>query len=151
MGKFTNSLDGLFKELSENISSSELIASRLMVSISTALTKYRIVNKMDQKKFAELLDVSQPMISKYESGDYNFTIKSLSDIADKTNMELNISMDSDDIADRFTVSDAPAHFAKEDGVSVDQYINDAIAYYNRLHNLSDKGRILPMYKKKKEM
>ena len=98
MGKFTNSLDGLFKELSENISSSELIASRLMVSISTALTKYRIVNKMDQKKFAELLDVSQPMISKYESGDYNFTIKSLSDIADKTNMELNISMDSDDIA-----------------------------------------------------
>ena len=91
------------------------------------------------------------MISKYESGDYNFTIKSLSDIADKTNMELNISMDSDDIADRFTVSDATAHFAKEDGVSVDQYINDAIAYYNRLHNLSDKGRILPMYKKKKEM
>ncbi len=151
MGKFTNSLDGLFKELSENISSSELIASRLMVSISTALTKYRIVNKMDQKKFAELLDVSQPMISKYESGDYNFTIKSLSDIADKTNMELNISMDSDDIADRFTVSDATAHFAKEDGVSVDQYINDAIAYYNRLHNLSDKGMILPMYKKKKEM
>ena len=52
MGKFTNSLNGLFKELSENISSSELIASRLMVSISTALTKYRIVNKMDQKKFA---------------------------------------------------------------------------------------------------
>lgn len=49
------------------------------------------------------------------------------------------------------VHGATAHFAKEDGVSINQYINDAIVYYNGLHNSSGDDKILSIYKEKKEM
>lgn len=49
----------------------------LIARISTEIVKYRIRNGLSQEGLADKLDVSQAMVSKYESGDYNFTLKSL--------------------------------------------------------------------------
>jgi transcriptional regulator with XRE-family HTH domain len=44
---------------------------------------------MNQESFAALLGVSQGMVSKYESGEYNFTIGSLNEICSKIGLEFN--------------------------------------------------------------
>ncbi len=48
--------------------------------------------KMTQKEFAEHIKVSQGMISKWESGNYNFSIKTLAEVAEKLDMELYINL-----------------------------------------------------------
>lgn len=47
---------------------------------------------MTQIEFAKLLQVKQTQISKWESGDCNFTMSTLYLICDKLNLELNIDV-----------------------------------------------------------
>lgn len=47
---------------------------------------------MTQKEFADHMCVSQGMVSKWESGDYNFTIRTLADIAEKLDMDLTVKL-----------------------------------------------------------
>ena len=44
---------------------------------------------MNQKQFASFMGVSQAMISKWESGEYNFTINTLNEICDKLGLDFN--------------------------------------------------------------
>ena len=48
--------------------------------ISTLLVKYRTDKKLTQKQMAEKLGVSCNKIYKYESGNYNFTLKEIAKI-----------------------------------------------------------------------
>lgn len=61
--------------------------------ISTKIFDYRMTNNWSQKKLAEVLGVTQAMISKLESGEYNYTIEQLWKIANKLNWKLNISFE----------------------------------------------------------
>ncbi len=61
--------------------------------ISIALFDYREKHKLSQKKLAEILGVSQPMVAKLESGDYNYTIEQLWKIAAKLNFKFNIDFE----------------------------------------------------------
>jgi transcriptional regulator with XRE-family HTH domain len=61
--------------------------------ISTAIFDYRLRHNLSQKKLAEKLGVTQPMITKLESGDYNYTIEQLWKIATKLNFKLNIEFE----------------------------------------------------------
>jgi transcriptional regulator with XRE-family HTH domain len=74
-GKEANKKDGLYD---------------LYYKISTALFDYRLKYKLSQKKLAEKLGITQPMVAKLESGDYNYTIEQLWKIATKLNFELKI-------------------------------------------------------------
>lgn len=58
--------------------------------ISTALFDYRLKYDLSQKKLADKLGVTQPMVAKLESGDYNYTVEQLWKIALKLNFKLNI-------------------------------------------------------------
>ena len=49
---------------------------------------------MSQKEFAAYMGVSQGMISKWESREYNFTVRSLNEICQKLNLKFNILFDS---------------------------------------------------------
>lgn len=60
------------KELLKQIEYNEIL-----LIISKELVKYRDENELKQEDLAKKLDVSQVMISKMESGKYNYTIKSL--------------------------------------------------------------------------
>ncbi len=61
--------------------------------ISTKIFDFRMLNNWSQKKLAEVLGVSQAMVSKLESGEYNFTIEQLWKIAKKLGWKLNISFE----------------------------------------------------------
>lgn len=61
--------------------------------ISTRIFDFRITNGLSQKKLAEVLGVTQAMVSKLESGEYNYTIEQLWKISKKLNWKLNVSFE----------------------------------------------------------
>ena len=73
--------------------------------ISIALFDYRQKHKLSQKKLAEKLGVTQPMVAKLESGDYNYTVEQLWKIATKLNFKFNI--DFEEIAVDYSIYDRP--------------------------------------------
>ncbi len=87
-------LNDLLELFTDKLELSDITASRLLGNISAAITKRRLKYHMTQKDFAEFLCVSQGMISKWEGGDYNFSIKTLAEIAEKLDMELTVNLDS---------------------------------------------------------
>lgn len=74
----------------EFLEPSDVLAAKLMSQISTAITKERLKLHMSQKDFAEHIHANQSLISRWEHGDYNFSIKKLSDIASSLNLDVNI-------------------------------------------------------------
>ncbi|MDE6183984.1 MAG: helix-turn-helix transcriptional regulator [Lachnospiraceae bacterium] len=82
-------------ELFENdIAVSDINASKILGSISASIVRKRVELNMTQKEFAVYVGVSQGMVSKWEGGDYNFSIKSLAEIAEKLDMELKVNLDA---------------------------------------------------------
>ncbi len=47
---------------------------------------------MTQKEFAEFMGVTQGMVSKWESREYNFTIKSLNEICEKLGLDCSVEV-----------------------------------------------------------
>lgn len=58
-----------------------------LARISAKIQMKRNELGMNQKQFAKALGVSQGMVSKWESGEYNFTISALSVLCSKLNMD----------------------------------------------------------------
>ena len=69
--------------LTRGISDTELNSLKQLSRISVEIELRRHEMKMTQKQFAEYMGVSQGMISKWESGEYNFTIETLYSICEK--------------------------------------------------------------------
>ena len=61
-------------------------------TISKFLVDFRVENKLTQKQLAKKLGVSQVMISKYENGDYNFSLKKICDIAEVLDAKLSFDI-----------------------------------------------------------
>ncbi|MDO9534417.1 MAG: helix-turn-helix transcriptional regulator [Bacillota bacterium] len=75
--------------------------------ISTAIFKYRLKHNLSQKKLAEKLGVTQAMVSKLESGDYNYTIGQLWKVSQKLGFKLNIELEeeTEDITEDYIQKD----------------------------------------------
>lgn len=52
----------------------------------------RIEMGLTQREFAEYMGVTQEMVSKWESREYNFTIKTLNEICQKIDLKLYVSL-----------------------------------------------------------
>lgn len=63
-----------------------------LAKISGQIERCRIEMHMSQKEFAICMGVSQGMVSKWESRDYNFTIKTLNEICEKLNLTLSVDL-----------------------------------------------------------
>ncbi len=68
----------------------DMYYKKLLSRIGSKIYTYRKENKYSQKDLGELLNVSQAMISKYESGNYNFSIKKLYELSHLMNFSVNI-------------------------------------------------------------
>lgn len=62
----------------------------LLVDIACEFINYRAANNMTQKELAERLNMTQAMVSKLESGEYNPTVKMLFEIAEKLSWTFSI-------------------------------------------------------------
>lgn len=94
--KGSTSIGELFNVLNRNMSAAEIKTAMVNAEISSAITDERIKLGMTQKEFSDFMGVSQGMVSKWESGDYNFTISSISKIFDKLNMDFGFSIKKDE-------------------------------------------------------
>ena len=79
--------------VSEGISEAEVKTIVELAKISAKIERCRIDIGMTQKEFADYMGVTQGMVSKWESREYNFTIRSLNEICKKIDLELSISID----------------------------------------------------------
>lgn len=70
-------LNRLIDSISSNYSDEEIMAADVLSTISCRISEERIKRGLSQKAFAKAAGVTQQMVSKWENGDYNFTIVSL--------------------------------------------------------------------------
>lgn len=80
----------MFDFLSEYLSKSDVYASKAIAKISMFIFKSRQDLNMTQKAFAQMMGVTQAMVSKWESAEYNFTIENIAHIAEKLNATFDI-------------------------------------------------------------
>ena len=78
--------------ISEEVPESEVKATVELAKISAQIERSRLEKGMTQQEFAKYMGVSQGMISKWESREYNFTINTLNEICEKINLELTIDL-----------------------------------------------------------
>ena len=63
---------------------------RLIAEISTMILKRRKELGMSQAQLAQKLEVSQPMISQWESGEYNYSISTIVKVFDALDLKVSL-------------------------------------------------------------
>ncbi|MDY6444190.1 MAG: helix-turn-helix transcriptional regulator [Bacteroidales bacterium] len=81
-------MEKLLSAVTKNMSDEEATLSAIQSMISAEIIGRRIDLDMTQKDLSRLLDVSQSTLSKWESGETNFTLSTLVSIASKLNIEM---------------------------------------------------------------
>ena len=85
-------MDDLLELFENTLKPSDVIEARAISQVTSAIIKERKILVLDQKQFADKLGVSQSLVSRWENGNSNFTIKSLAEIAAKLDMCLDIKI-----------------------------------------------------------
>lgn len=91
------------KWVSEGFSDAEVKTIVELAKISAQIERCRLEMGMTQQEFAKYMGVSQGMISKWESREYNFTIKTLNDICSKLNLEFSVNLEKPCARSNYTV------------------------------------------------
>lgn len=79
--------------ISEGISEAEVKTTIELARISAKIERCRLDLGMTQMEFAKFMGVTQGMVSKWESRDYNFTIRSLNEICQKLDLTLTVNIE----------------------------------------------------------
>ena len=74
--------------LSNNFTNDEIIAIEYIAQIALSIQKQRIVLGYTQQDLANMLGVSQVVVSRWENGEENFTIATLAKISKALGMAL---------------------------------------------------------------
>lgn len=91
--KPTKPIGDLLRAISIDLSVSDLKKADILSDISLEITRARLEKGMNQKELADYMGVSQGMISRWESGSYNFTIETLIDVFCKLDIDLNMKFE----------------------------------------------------------
>ena len=78
--------------LSSYLDEGDIFAAEALATISSKIIEKRLAHGYSQTEFAKYMNVSQSMISKWESGDYNFTINTIASICSKLRLELKVEL-----------------------------------------------------------
>lgn len=87
---YSCSVQDLFELFNDSLNPSDVLHAKLMSQISSAIIKERIKLHMTQSQFADFIDVKQSLISRWEQGTYNFSLRKLSEIAIKLKLDVNL-------------------------------------------------------------
>lgn len=89
--------------VSEGFSEAEVKTVVELAKISARIERCRIEMGLTQQEFAEYMGVTQGMVSKWESREYNFTIKTLNEICQKIDLELSVSLEKPCVKSDYTI------------------------------------------------
>lgn len=76
-----------------DMSKTDIKSTVALARISATIERKRLDKEMTQKEFAAFMGVTQGMVSKWESRDYNFTIRSLNEICEKLGLNLLVELE----------------------------------------------------------
>ena len=65
--------------------------AKALDEFSALLVDYRIKNHMTQADLADMLGIRQPMVSQYEAGTNNITVKRLCELCEKIGVRISLS------------------------------------------------------------
>lgn len=82
----------LIEEMADDETKEEFELDDILLDISLKIINYRISQGITQKELAKKLDISQTMVSKLESGEYNPTIGQLWKISKKLGWTFEIML-----------------------------------------------------------
>lgn len=85
-------IDDLLALFEDVLSPADVLSAKLMGQISSAITKERLALNLTQKEFASHINATQSLISRWECGDYNFSVNKIAEIASKLDLDVNITM-----------------------------------------------------------
>lgn len=91
------------KWVTEGFSKDEVKTMVELAKISARIERCRIEMGMNQQEFAEYMGVTQGMVSKWESRDYNFTIKTLNEICQKIDLKLSVNLEKTYAKSEYTI------------------------------------------------
>lgn len=77
----------------DDMSKIDIKSTVALARISATIERKRLDKEMTQKEFAAFMGVTQGMVSKWESRDYNFTIRSLNEICEKLGLNLLVELE----------------------------------------------------------
>jgi transcriptional regulator with XRE-family HTH domain len=89
--------------ITEEMAEADVKTTVELAKISAKIERCRLEKGMTQKEFADYMGVTQGMVSKWESREYNFTIKTLNEICYKLNITMDINMDKPCIQNDYIV------------------------------------------------
>ncbi len=87
-----NGINDLFSLFEDVLSPSDVLTSKIMAQVSTSITKERLKLGLNQADFAKRINASQSLVSRWEHGDYNFSIRKIAEIAVALNLDVNITL-----------------------------------------------------------
>lgn len=87
-----NTKNDLFDYFDQFLSEEDKITNDLLTKLSLEIVKCRLERQLTQKEFSKVLGVSQSMISKIESDEYNFSIGTLVKIFNKLDKIMDIKI-----------------------------------------------------------
>lgn len=85
-------LEDLLSLFEDTLQPEDIMYAKVASQASRSITRERLRLDLNQKEFAELLNATQSLVSRWESGKYNFSLKKLSEISVSLDMELHIYM-----------------------------------------------------------
>lgn len=89
--------------ISKGLSDAEVKTIVELAKISARIERCRIEMGMTQLEFAEYMGVSQGMVSKWESREYNFTIRTLNEICQKLDLEFSVLLEKPCVNTDYTI------------------------------------------------
>lgn len=81
-------------------------------NIAIAVSEYRYKHKLSQAALASKLGVTQAMVSKYESGSYNISLKAAYELFDRLGMRFDCRIEDDQALPNTVTLDPDESFAR---------------------------------------
>lgn len=83
------------EDLFSHLPSSKRKYNKIIAEIAVKIKTERLKRGLSQKEFADFMKVTQGMVSRWESAEYNFSLKSIVEIFDKLGVNFGVSFDEE--------------------------------------------------------
>ncbi|MCD8087926.1 MAG: helix-turn-helix domain-containing protein [Oscillospiraceae bacterium] len=85
----------LLENLSQHMTAEEVLYAGMKGLVAAEISMWRQKNGMTQKEFGKLMGVSQGAVSRWESGEENFTLETLAKISVRLNIPMQCPLAAD--------------------------------------------------------
>lgn len=121
-----NGIDEIFSLFEDILSPADVLTAKMMAQISTAITRERLKLHMNQAEFAKHINASQSLVSRWEHGDYNFSIRKIAEIAAALNLDVTISLSDASIQRQSSID-----YSEATGFTKTMYYSNKNEYSNK--------------------